>query len=641
MAGRPWSFDKSLLCLHDCENVDNLKEIAFNEEVFWVQCHDLPFASMTQKMGCALGERLGKVLVVDTDSSGVYLGAFLPFKVLLDISKPMTRGCLIKLGRDQYWIAFKYERLANFCYHCGLVFHSSGRCVQKDQGAAIGEGIEQQFGPWLRATRKHYAGISLPEGAAQPRLNLHISNPDLSQTGIDLISGETVVEDIGKDPCADIQEMDSCGDAQPSGSELMDLGQSKNWKKRARSSPGLAGHQVMEVDGCEPNSWSLKGQEVEGSEVSTPKRIKQVQGEVDIWQWLLSSLAIHLNVGIDMDSRKRSNREGVLTVLRQYKMWMMECNDRGEFSSIQSSFNGRKFRPLVPKPVSAAASSPRCLNLINHDTDLVLNHHLSAMAEQSKREFSTQQVVVSSRWNPAPEQLQTLEALYRRGTRTPTAEQIQLITAQLRQYGKIEGKNVFYWFQNHKSRERQKRRRQIGSISEEQPHNNSERKESEANRTLCEVEKTKNWASSTNSSTIAEAEKAADGWLQIEETELQQRRNLVERKNSLQIMHLSCSSSHTKLINSTHTAMDPNHLKLQDFNVSTHKIPWSDSVVHDPCNAQCFDNCRESETLQLFPLRSCHENEGIFDKDVEVSAAAISCDFSAQYQFFEFLPLKN
>ncbi|CAI9770975.1 unnamed protein product [Fraxinus pennsylvanica] len=199
MAGRPWSFDKSLLCLHDCENVNNLKEIAFNEEVFWVQCHDLPFAGMTQKTGCALGERLGKVLVVDTDSSGVYLGAFLRIK--------------------------------------------------KDQGAAIGEGIEQQYGPWLRATRKHYAGISLPEGAAQPQLNLPVSNPDLPQTGIDLISGETVVEDIGKDPCADIQEMDSCGDAQPSGSELMDLGQR---------------------------------QEVEGSEVSTPKRIKRVQGEVDV-----------------------------------------------------------------------------------------------------------------------------------------------------------------------------------------------------------------------------------------------------------------------------------------------------------------------------------------------------------------------
>lgn len=92
----------------------------------------------------------------------------------------------------------------------------------------------------------------------------------------------------------------------------------------------------------------------------------------------------------------------------------------------------------------------------------------ASVAEQNKREFNTSaQVVVSSRWNPTPEQLRALEDLYRRGTRTPSAEQIQHITAQLRRYGKIEGKNVFYWFQNHKARERQKRRRQMESAPDD------------------------------------------------------------------------------------------------------------------------------------------------------------------------------
>lgn len=86
---------------------------------------------------------------------------------------------------------------------------------------------------------------------------------------------------------------------------------------------------------------------------------------------------------------------------------------------------------------------------------------------------------MSSRWNPTPEQLRTLEDLYRRGTRTPTADQIQHITAQLRRYGKIEGKNVFYWFQNHKARERQKRRRQIeAAMALERDAESLERKDS-------------------------------------------------------------------------------------------------------------------------------------------------------------------
>ncbi|KAK4770516.1 hypothetical protein SAY87_031048 [Trapa incisa] len=64
-----------------------------------------------------------------------------------------------------------------------------------------------------------------------------------------------------------------------------------------------------------------------------------------------------------------------------------------------------------------------------------------------------------TRWNPTQEQIGILETLYGGGMRTPDAQQIEQITAQLRNYGKIEGKNVFYWFQNHKARERQKQKR--------------------------------------------------------------------------------------------------------------------------------------------------------------------------------------
>ncbi|XP_073271983.1 uncharacterized protein [Primulina huaijiensis] len=67
----------------------------------------------------------------------------------------------------------------------------------------------------------------------------------------------------------------------------------------------------------------------------------------------------------------------------------------------------------------------------------------------------------STRWCPTPEQLMILEELYRRGLRTPNSSQIQKITAHLSFYGKIQGKNVFYWFQNHKARDRQKLRKKL------------------------------------------------------------------------------------------------------------------------------------------------------------------------------------
>ncbi|XAR65907.1 hypothetical protein NMG60_11011905 [Bertholletia excelsa] len=63
------------------------------------------------------------------------------------------------------------------------------------------------------------------------------------------------------------------------------------------------------------------------------------------------------------------------------------------------------------------------------------------------------------RWNPTAEQVKVLTQLFGSGLRTPSTDQIQKISSQLSFYGKIESKNVFYWFQNHKARERQKRRR--------------------------------------------------------------------------------------------------------------------------------------------------------------------------------------
>ncbi|MQL93141.1 hypothetical protein Taro_025773 [Colocasia esculenta] len=67
------------------------------------------------------------------------------------------------------------------------------------------------------------------------------------------------------------------------------------------------------------------------------------------------------------------------------------------------------------------------------------------------------------RWNPTAEQVKVLTELFRAGLRTPSTEQIQRISSHLSAFGKIESKNVFYWFQNHKARERlhhKKRRRE-------------------------------------------------------------------------------------------------------------------------------------------------------------------------------------
>ncbi|KAF5475234.1 hypothetical protein F2P56_007064 [Juglans regia] len=72
--GRPWSFDKSLVCIEDCEGAKSIKKLHFRHEPFWIQCQDIPFAGMSASMGEKLGSSLGKVLMVDSDGSDTSWG---------------------------------------------------------------------------------------------------------------------------------------------------------------------------------------------------------------------------------------------------------------------------------------------------------------------------------------------------------------------------------------------------------------------------------------------------------------------------------------------------------------------------------------------------------------------------------------
>ncbi|CAN4098887.1 unnamed protein product [Withania somnifera] len=66
-----------------------------------------------------------------------------------------------------------------------------------------------------------------------------------------------------------------------------------------------------------------------------------------------------------------------------------------------------------------------------------------------------------ARWKPTPQQLMILQDLYKKGLTNPNSCQVQMISYHLSMYGKIQWKNVFYWFQNHKARDRQKLRKQM------------------------------------------------------------------------------------------------------------------------------------------------------------------------------------
>ncbi|KAK4768161.1 hypothetical protein SAY87_003302 [Trapa incisa] len=378
-------------------------------------------------------------------------------------------------------------------------------------------------------------------------------------------------------------------------------------------------------------------------------------------------------------------------------MWMMGYNDDGDLY-MADSFNGQKLHPLAPSPISSVTLNYGSNGHVISSPPLPNPNHI----EQGKREFNPHQVMVSSRWNPTPEQLRTLEDLYRHGMRTPSADQIQQITAQLRRYGKIEGKNVFYWFQNHKARERQKRRRQMESSN----HHNTDgvghleveiigRKdtgdEGACNKTMLggvdddrhgqtnkDADDSNNWAPppmncSTPSeepatSTAMKKEAKRDGgenissshlehcqWMKINGNgENHSRKDVIKTWQPMVQHHLLSYPPAAHLINTP--IMDP---RLVNINkpLSSHHLtsfliapavpapPLYTNLMHEDIfiNSHLLDEEDEeednSQTLQLFPLRSGESYTK--KKETEMSVSLINSSATHPHQFFEFLPLKN
>lgn len=132
----------------------------------------------------------------------------------------------------------------------------------------------------------------------------------------------------------------------------------------------------------------------------------------------------------------------------------------------------QRFRPLLPSSHTTTTSSNNSTAFrfdlksfikpqhcgsnetnVSSPDDKVENHHLTQVQVETTTHPG------GTRWNPTQEQIGILEKLYKEGMRTPNSQQIEQITSRLAKYGKIEGKNVFYWFQNHKARQRQKLKR--------------------------------------------------------------------------------------------------------------------------------------------------------------------------------------
>ncbi|KAJ1375534.1 Zinc knuckle CX2CX4HX4C [Sesbania bispinosa] len=80
-------------------------------------------------------------------------GTFIKVSVDFDTNKPLIPGVNIGSRVDGIiWVDFRFERLPQFCYACGLIGHEEESCKSHNTNATNSEKEDHDIGPWLRAS---------------------------------------------------------------------------------------------------------------------------------------------------------------------------------------------------------------------------------------------------------------------------------------------------------------------------------------------------------------------------------------------------------------------------------------------------------------------------------------------------------
>lgn len=95
---------------------------------------------------------------VDVTDDGVGWEEFLRVKIRIDLTKPLSRGRVIKLNGKDLWVAFNTKKIPRFSFSCGVVMHDSRR-FNDNAGRRNQQGEETlEYGSWLRVAspKRHY-----------------------------------------------------------------------------------------------------------------------------------------------------------------------------------------------------------------------------------------------------------------------------------------------------------------------------------------------------------------------------------------------------------------------------------------------------------------------------------------------------
>ncbi|GAU40781.1 hypothetical protein TSUD_26610 [Trifolium subterraneum] len=149
LQGNPWTFRNSWLIVKPWDRETDPRMMDFDHVPVWIQLWGLPPHCKTKAMGHHLGSLMG-----DVEASEIYeypgKQVIIKIKVAISVHKPILSG--IHVGNPiygTYWIDYRYEKLPQTCFNCGLVGHEAKLC----RNQALNTDTTAPLGPWIRSSQ--------------------------------------------------------------------------------------------------------------------------------------------------------------------------------------------------------------------------------------------------------------------------------------------------------------------------------------------------------------------------------------------------------------------------------------------------------------------------------------------------------
>ncbi|XP_050222712.1 uncharacterized protein LOC126672803 [Mercurialis annua] len=148
----PWHFDKQLILFEPlCGNLQP-DEVGLEKSPFWIRIYNIPLNCRSKAAITRIASKVGRIVEWSDEEMATW-GRYSRIRVMIDVTKPIVRGTKIinPLG-ESCWVSFKYEKIQNFCYWCGMCDHIVADCETKPEEMEV---EEWPYGPVLRATPKN------------------------------------------------------------------------------------------------------------------------------------------------------------------------------------------------------------------------------------------------------------------------------------------------------------------------------------------------------------------------------------------------------------------------------------------------------------------------------------------------------